>query len=382
MTDQTLPALPADRRPPALRADRILPALRDACPVPSRQSPYADATARWLVGWLPQAGLPLDGPARPRLTDAGFARYAGRLHPDATEADLRVLSALFTWFFLVDDACDRPGRLDLADIRGLRNGAVMLLQGDHRQRHAGLRGPLRRLLVSAWREPRRRMPARWRLRFADAVARHLDGTWQEAANKSSGHAPGVAEYVALRRATSAADVCYPLVEFVTGRPLPDAVYHHPLLRELRDLGNDLLSWYNDLASLDRDAASSGGHNLVLAVAAERRVPVDDAVELVTRRWHESMRRFVTLHAAVPSFGPALDAAVVAHLDGIARAVRGTIDWTLESARYAGKEGALVIDPKAKHVMVSQRRSGPLACRTTLSRPRAGFGGGVDARRLL
>ncbi|MEV6691034.1 terpene synthase [Micromonospora sp. NPDC051196] len=332
----------ADHTLPALRADEYLPALRDACPVPPRQSPYADDTQRWLIGWLPQTGLPLDEPARQRLAGAGFAHYAGRLHPDATEADLRVLSALFTWFFLVDDACDRPGQLDVADIRRLRDGAVLLLlRGHPRQQHPGLRGPLRRLLVSAWQEPRRRMPVRWRLRFADAVARHLDGTWQEAANKSGGHAPGVAEYVALRRATSAADVSYPLAEFVTGRPLPDAVYHHPLLHDLRDLGNDLLSWYNDLASLTRDAGSSGGHNLVLAMAAERRVSTDDAVELVMRRWHESMRRFVTLRAAVPSFGPALDVAVAAHLDGVARAVRGTIDWTLESTRYAGKEGPLL-----------------------------------------
>ncbi|RUL91005.1 terpene synthase family protein [Verrucosispora sp. FIM060022] len=341
MADHTLPTRHADENRPVRIVTDILPALRDACPVPSRQSPYADEVQRWLMGWLPQTGLPLDEPARQRLAGARFAHYAGRLYPDATEADLRVLSALFTWFFLVDDACDGPGRLELAEIRGLRDGAVLLLQGRSRPRHPGLRGPLRRLLANAWREPHRRMPTRWRLRFADAVARHLDGTWQEATNKSRGHAPGVTEYVALRRATSAADVSYPLAEFVTGRPLPDAVYHHPLLRELRDLGNDLLSWYNDLASLASDAATSGGHNLVLATATERQVRVDDAVEVVTRRWHESMRRFVDRRAAVPSFGPALDAAVTTHLDGVSRAVRGTIDWTLESTRYVGKEGHLI-----------------------------------------
>ncbi|RQX54964.1 hypothetical protein DLJ57_07850, partial [Micromonospora chalcea] len=35
----------------------------------------------------------------------------------------------------------------------------------------------------------------------------------------------------------------------------------------------------------------------------------------------------------PSFGPTLDDAVSVHLDGLAAAVRGTVDWTLESARY-------------------------------------------------
>ena len=72
---------------------------------------------------------------------------------------------------------------------------------------------------------------------------------------------------------------------------------------------------------------------MLAVAAERGVPVDTAVELVAARWRAEMARFAALRAAVPSFGPAQDESVTAHLDGLANAVRGTVDWTLESARY-------------------------------------------------
>ena len=48
-----------------------------------------------------------------------------------------------------------------------------------------------------------------------------------------------------------------------------------------------------------------------------------------------MRRFVELRAGLPSFGPALDRAVTDHLDGVANAVRATVDWTLESTRYGG-----------------------------------------------
>ncbi|MGK5522000.1 terpene synthase family protein [Micromonospora sp. URMC 107] len=320
----------------------VLRALRSECPIPPRLSPHADRVQEWLVGdLLPGLGLAADDAASQRLAHASVARYAGRLYPGAAEADLRVLTALFTWFFLVDDACDGPGRLGPDQIRALRAGTLTLLHAGPRLRHAGLTGPLRRLLVHGWREPRRRMPARWRTRFARAVADHLDGTWREAANKAAGRRPGVAEYVALRRATSAAYVSYPLVEFVTGRPLPDPVHHHPLLREIADTGNDLLSWYNDLASLERDTATSGGHNLVLATVAEQRVPVETAIGLTVERWRASMRRFVELGAAVPSFGPALDRAVADHLDGVANAVRATVDWTLESTRYGGGEGRLV-----------------------------------------
>ncbi|MFJ8579083.1 terpene synthase [Micromonospora sp. NPDC093277] len=311
----------------------VLRSLRSACPIAPRLSPHAEPVQQWLTGQLDRLGLPPDAAARERLARAGFARYAGRLHPDADEPDLRVLTALFTWFFLVDDSCDGPGQPDPARIRALRDGVLTLLRQGSRARHPGFAGPLRRLLVQGWREPRRRMPARWRLRFTDAVAHHLDGAWREAVARSAGRPPGVDEYVELRRATSAAYVSYPLIEFATGRPLPDAVYHHPALRQLADIANDLLSWFNDIASLERDRASAGGHNLVLAVAAERGVPVTDAVDLVADRWRGEMARFLALRAAVPSFGPALDESITAHLDGVANAVRGTVDWTLESARY-------------------------------------------------
>ncbi|MGW5558870.1 terpene synthase family protein [Micromonospora sp. NPDC003944] len=307
--------------------------LRAECPIPPRLAPHADRVQDWLLGLLPELGLRLDDAALHRLSRGAFARYAGRLYPEATEADLRVLAALFTWFFLVDDACDGPDRLSPEQIRALRDGTLALLRDGTRLRHPGLTGPLRRLLVLAWREPRRRMPARWRQRFADAVARHLDGTWQEAANKEAGRRLSVDEYVELRRSTSAAEVSYPLVEFVSGRPLPDPVYRHPLLRQIARTGNDLLSWYNDLGSLERDRATAGGHNLVLAIEAELAVSEAEAVERAAERWRAAMRRFVALRAAVPSFGPALDEAVADHLDGIAYAVRGTVDWTFESARY-------------------------------------------------
>ncbi|MFR9779729.1 terpene synthase family protein [Micromonospora sp. MS34] len=311
----------------------VLRSLRSDCPIAPRLSPHADRVQDWLVDQLDALDLPLDAADRKRLARAGFARYAGRLYPDASEPDLRTLTALFAWFFLVDDACDGPGRPDPAPIRALRDGALALLREGPRARQPGFSGPLRRLLVRAWREPRRRMPARWRLRFADAVADHLDGVWRQAVARGAGRPPGVDEYIELRRATSAAYVAYPLIEFAARRPLPDAVYHHPALRRLGQLANDLLSWFNDIASLDRDQATAGGHNLVLAVAAERGVPVEAAVELVAARWRAEMARFTALRAAVPSFGPALDESVATHLDGVAAAIRGTVDWTLESARY-------------------------------------------------
>ncbi|MGX7676888.1 terpene synthase family protein [Plantactinospora sp. DSM 117369] len=378
------------------------------CPIPARLCPHADEVQEWLVDWADLIIGPLDAAARDRLARGGVARYAGRLYPDASEADLRVIAALFTWFFLLDDACDATRRPRPAEVSALCDGVLRLLRSTPagpppgspsrsgqpapaatpgRPSHAaapgprtghpsaaqsrpahhppaatGARstnqpaarlttppqsraanqpaprpeafdGPLRRMLADAWRTPYQRMSAAWRDRFVDAVAHHLAGVVTEAINKASGRLPGVAEYIPLRRATSAAYVSYALIEFATGRPVPDAIYHHPAVREVADTANDLLSWFNDLLSLERDVATSGGHNLVLAVAREEGIPVEAAIEAVVRRWQRSMRRFVELRDAVPSFGPALDGPLRQYLDGLGNSVRGTMDWSMESARY-------------------------------------------------
>ncbi|WP_091561252.1 terpene synthase family protein [Micromonospora pattaloongensis] len=319
--------------------DGFTAAHRLTCPIPPRISPHADAVQRWLTGWVHRCGLPPTSRGAQQVALGGFGRYAARLYPEATEDDLRVLAALFAWFFLLDEECDATGTPEPARLRALLDAALSLLRTGRAPRDA-LRGPLRRMLREAWRTPSRRMPASWRERFTDAVAHHFDGVLAEAANKAVGRRPGLAEYVELRRATSAAYVSYTWIEFATGVPVPDAVYHHPAVRAVSEAGNDLLSWFNDLLSLERDTATSGGHNLVLAVAAERGLPAGAAVADVVRRWQERMRRFAQLRTAVPPFGPPLDAALRHYLDGVANSVRGTIDWSLETtARYRAPAAA-------------------------------------------
>jgi hypothetical protein len=318
--------------------------IRLDCPIQSRISPHADAAQQWLSGWLRRRGLPLDDAGLARLDRHGIARYTSRLYPTASAADLRALAALFTWFFLLDDACDSTASPDPVFVRGLRDGILRLLRVGPRSRHRGFTGPLRRMLVDAWRVPGGRLSPAARDRFMYALAHHLDGVLVEASNKALGRYPTVPEYVELRRATSAAYVSYTLIEFATGQTLPDAVYHHPAVREFATTGNDLLSWFNDVLSLERDAATSGGHNLVLAVARADGLPIRSAVRVVARRWQQTMDRFVELRAAVPSFGPELDEALRDHLDGIARSVRGTIDWSLESSRYRHGAGPTISVP--------------------------------------
>lgn len=292
------------------------------CPIDPIISPYANEVQDWLCGWTRRHGLP--AAAADRLAEGGIARYAARIFPDATRDDLRVVAALFTWFFLADDHCDRavpePDR-----VRAVVTGALDTLQTGRDT----VGGPLGGMLADAWREPHQRMPVRWRTRFVSAVEHHLRGVVVEARNKARGHRPGVAEYIRLRRATSAAYVSHALVDFAAGVPVPEPVWRHPAVRAYSALGNDLLSWLNDLFSLERDVEASGGHNLVLAVAGELDLPVEAAAERVLEHCQHGMRTLPQARAALPALGPQAER----YLDGVDHAVRATLDWSLESPRY-------------------------------------------------
>ncbi|GAA4692393.1 terpene synthase family protein [Phytohabitans rumicis] len=293
------------------------------CPINPVFSPYAEAAEEWLGGWIRRHGLP---PLyADRLAEGGIARYAARLYPDATLADLRVVAALFTWFFLADDECDRASVPSPEHVGELVTGALATF----RTGRSTLAGPLGSMLTDAWREPFRRMPIRWCTRFIGAVEHHLKGVVVEARNKATGHRPGVEEYVELRRATSAAYVAHTLIDFADRVPVPGRFYAHPAVRAFSAAGNDLLSWFNDLLSLERDTATSGGHNLVLALARQHRLPIADAADVARGRWHRTMARLPALRAAVPT----TSRAERRFLDGVEYAVRGTMDWSFESARY-------------------------------------------------
>jgi len=296
-------------------------------------SPHADDAQAWLAGWLVSHGAARS--TAERLGRSGFARYAARLHPDASPADLRQLAALFTWFFLLDDAVDGAAAPALDRVRAIVDAVLATIDSDGRAPAPGLSPRMRSMLLEPWRVITARLPEASVDRVRDAVRHHLDGVLLEASNKWAGRRPGIVEYIKLRRATSATYVSYALIEFSAGgrSHVPEPVFHHPVLREISAAGNDLLSWYNDLLSLERDEATSAGHNLVLATARERGVGRDAAIREVIDRWRARMARFVELRASVPSFGTRIDAAVARYVAGVAHSVRGTIDWSLESPRY-------------------------------------------------
>lgn len=66
----------------------------------------------------------------------------------------------------------------------------------------------------------------------------------EAANRERKLLPGLEEYIALRRNTSACKPAWALIEFANGLAIPDEVMEHKCLFTLGEAANDLVTWAN------------------------------------------------------------------------------------------------------------------------------------------
>src|ERR1700754_4434452 len=165
------------------------------CPIPPRISPHADDAQDWLSGWLLNRGVAPEMAGR--LRAAGFARYAARLYPDAAAADLRLLTALFTWFFLLDDTVDNAAAPPIEHVRTTVEAVFATLDSDGRHPAPGLSQPMPARLLDSWRAITAHLSEMSVDRINDAFRHPLDGLLVEASNKWVGRRPGVVEYIPL-----------------------------------------------------------------------------------------------------------------------------------------------------------------------------------------
>ena len=67
----------------------------------------------------------------------------------------------------------------------------------------------------------------------------------------------------------------------------------------------------------------------------------DAIEYAGEICHNSVRRFLACKAALPSWGPELDAQVKLFVQGLEDWIIANAEWSFETERYFEKNGAKI-----------------------------------------
>ncbi|KEP51734.1 terpene synthase family, metal-binding domain protein [Rhizoctonia solani 123E] len=278
------------------------------------------------------------GSRRQKFFDSGFGLMTAMCYPDCDSAHLRVVTDFVLWLFSFDDLTDAGG---LDSIQGMKRAVGVTMNVLRDPTSPPPKFKVAAILHSYFnRMCQDASPATIR-HFVDAVDFYTQAVFQQKVNRSTDRTPSIEEYIQLRRDTSAMKIAWAVLEYSLDMDLPDEVLNHPIVKELADAGNDILTWANDIYSFPIEFARGDTHNFVCVAMEHNKLSLEDAIEYVNQLTRKRLDEYVEIKAKLPSFGPGIDEQVAQYLLGIEYCVQGFIDWTFVTPRYFGDEAAKV-----------------------------------------
>ncbi|KAH7334147.1 isoprenoid synthase domain-containing protein [Rhizoctonia solani] len=287
--------------------------------------------------WYDSYGIHTEA-KRQKFFDSGFGLMTALCYPDCDFAHLRVVTDFVLWLFSFDDLTDAGG---LDSIQGMKRAVDVTMKVLRDPTSSPPRFKVAAILHSYFNRMRQvASPATIR-HFVDAVDFYTQAVYQQKVNRSTDTTPTIEEYIQLRRDTSAMKIAWAVLEYSLDMDLPDEVVNHPIVKELADAGNDILTWANDIYSFPIEFARGDTHNFVCVAMEHNKLGLDDAIEFVNKLTRKRLDEYVETKAKLPSFGPGVDEQVAQYILGIEYCVQGFIDWTFMTPRYFGDEAAKV-----------------------------------------
>lgn len=302
-----------------------------SCPFLPAINIYAAQAQQNTVAWARRLYLLQRDVAYRRLNRLEYGMLMARAYPSASLETLQIATDWSTWLFLLDDQCDETGiGRDPEQMADLHTRLLQVLRGVPPHARAeplvhGLWDLHLRLQTHATED--------WLHRFSGSVAQYFTANVWEATNRRRGAIPDVASYCTMRPFTSAVYPCLMLIELAERMHLPPEVYDHPDMQRLSRMTNNVISWANDIVSLEKERRQGDMHNLAIILSHEQKLSLQEAVDRVGALHDGEVHAFIALAAHLPTFGPAMDTALQHYVAGMRFWMRANLDWSIVTARY-------------------------------------------------
>lgn len=304
-------------------------------PFPSRINPLVTAAHEHTTNWVYSYDLLKTNEAKARFAKAKFAWLAARAFPDADLHELCIIADFNTWLFMLDDQCDeaQTGKKSVylkSIISGLMdilryNQSVSLTKG----------GALAAALSNIWDRMRAISRPAWRIRFIRSMEEYFSSCLWEADNRAAGQVPSVADYIAMRPYTGALFADVEAIEIIEKVYLPDHILQQSTIKRMVLACNNIVCWSNDLFSCYKESQQGDVHNLVLVLAHEQNLDLQEAIDETIRMHNEEVALFVALEKQLPMFHTSLDAAVERYISVLRSWITGNYDWSMkDTGRYS------------------------------------------------
>lgn len=307
-----------------------LPAIY--CPFPSRINPHVEVAGEHVLAWATRFRLIQKDSAIRRFLGSHFAGLAARAYPLVGLEELSLLSDWAAWLLLIDDQFD-DGQAERGpeDIRSILDQYRAILAHPDA---VPLQSPAAAALGELCQRTSVLVAESWWGRFSRHFAQHFDTYTWTAANRALRSVPDFDTYIEKRRHSGAMTMAIDLIEPAEHIVLPASLLASPEFKAMACITNDVVCWTNDIFSLEKEIARGDVNNLVLVIQQARSLTLQQAINVAATMISSAVQLFEQTERALPSFTPELRVAVQAYVGDLKAWMRGNLEWSAESYRYA------------------------------------------------
>ena len=173
--------------------------------------------------------------------------------------------------------------------------------------------------------------ADWIRRFALDMADYFEGCAAESEYRHAHRVPSLEAYRSLRARTVGTRPVFAIMELGVCGLVPRAEMAHLEFESARTLAALLTAWVNDVYSLPKELAARDPLNLVVVLANEHAVAIEDALELAIELYNSDLSLLERTVAQLRGQRPSI--ALDGYLAGLLAWVHGNRHWTKFCGRY-------------------------------------------------
>ncbi|MFJ1455225.1 hypothetical protein [Nocardia sp. N2S4-5] len=306
-------------------------------PIGLEINPDAGRAMTYNLHWMRRFGLISDGSAERRYLENQVADAVAFYFPYGSGDYLDLCCDILGWFFVFDDQFDTGGFDTAAE------NTIVALEALTEGAAASCPSPLVHGFRDCWLRSTRNMSAAWRRRARISWTQYFASYRSEAVDRLIGSVLSPEDLLLVRRKSVGTETLYDLAELSCGE-VPPLVWHSSLVHSIRNLVTDIIIGVQDVYSLDKEIGSEARlSNLVVALATDRAISLDDAVRLVVDRAGEQCRALLELTGKVPRLSRSLGLSeaesdtVARYLGALLAFTRGNYEWHRFAGRYRSAE---------------------------------------------
>ncbi|EIW84717.1 terpenoid synthase [Coniophora puteana RWD-64-598 SS2] len=318
----------------------ILPNTLDSWPWKRPINPYYAKVKAEATAWM-HALQPFKNPKSQAAFDKG--EFCD---------DLRTGCELMFFFFIIDEYTDVEDGKVTREMIGIVRDALEH-PCDPRPEGEVVLGEMTRQF---WERASQLATPSAQHHFMFQIQRYLQAVVDQADDRDAGRCRSVKDYLTVRRPGCGVDANQ--LPYEAALDIPDDVYFHAQIEELRLHATDMSLIDNDMFSYNREQSTGDeNHNLITVIMHERGCSLNEAFQIAAGLHMDAQRAFQEKMKSLPSWGPEIDRAVGEYVEGMAVWTRGHNQWSYECGRYFGSRGLEIQQTEVVPLLPKVNKSG-------------------------